>query len=191
MRFLIHQLLFFGIALGVGFGLSYLALEKGQLFSTLRVGPWVAWSEVGSPQPDPYTRAHISRDAALELARAEGIRFVATQDSAGQNLLAQCTYRVDGTTPESSLWTLVAIAQDGSFATKPNAPLALRSDHLIYEGDGSFEIHIGPDLSHKNWLETSSTGALKLALTLYDSSVFSGFTSAANSLPSIFLEGCR
>lgn len=191
MRLLTHLFLFIGIALGVGFGLSYVALEKGRLFGTLSVGPWMAWTEVGSPQPDPYTRAYLSRNGALELARAEGIRFVAKQDSGGQDLLANCTYRIDGTTPETSLWTLAAIQASGASITRPQTPMALRSDHLNYEPDGSFALHVGPHLSHKNWLETSSTNAFELVLTLYDSSVFAGFSSLSDALPSIFVEHCQ
>lgn len=191
MRFLIHLFLFATIALGVGFGLSFAALEKGRLFGTLWVGPWMAWTEVGSPQPDPYTRAYLSRNGALELARAEGIRFVAKQDSGGQNLLANCTYRIDGITPETTLWTLAAVGASGASVTKPDTPMALRSDHLNYEPDGSFALHVGPHLSHKNWLETSATGSFELVLTLYDSSVFSGFSSLSNALPSIFVEQCQ
>lgn len=191
MRFLFHLVLFFSIALGLGFGLSYLALEKGDIYGTLKVGPWVAWTQVGVAHPDPYTRAYISRSGALELARAEGIKFVAKQDSAGQDLLATCTYRIDGTTPETSLWTMVAINSKNANITKPDTSMALRSDHINYEPDGSFALHIGPNLAPQNWLETIPSDSLIFVLTLYDSSVFSGFTSLSNSLPSIFKESCQ
>ena len=42
-----------GVALCVGFGLSWYALCDGRLFGALRVGPWTAWRDVGSPTPDP------------------------------------------------------------------------------------------------------------------------------------------
>lgn len=190
MRTLAHFILFFVISLSVGFGLSYWALEKGQLFGTLQVGPWIAWSDVGSPRPDPYTRAYISRNANLELSRAEGIKFVAKQDSDGRDILAQCNYRIDGTTPETSFWTLAAINDRGASVTRESGPMTLRGDQVNRESDGSFALHVGPFLSASNWLETSAEGRMVLVLTLYDSSVFSGLSSLSNSLPSIFLERC-
>ncbi|MCF6302105.1 MAG: DUF1214 domain-containing protein [Devosiaceae bacterium] len=190
MRTLVHFVLFFVISLSVGFGLSYWALEKGQLFGTLHIGPWIAWSDVGSPQPDPYTRAYISRNANLELSRAEGIKFVAKQDSDGRNILAECTYRIDGTTPETSLWTLMAVNAQGASLTLEGGPMTLRSDQINRADDGSFALRVGPSLSPSNWLETSANGQMILILTLYDSSVFSGLSSLSNSLPSIFVERC-
>lgn len=190
MRTLVHFLLFLMVSLSVGFGLSYWALEKGQMFGTLQVGPWIAWSDVGSPRPDPYTRAYISRNANLELSRAEGIKFVAKQDSDGRDILAECNYRIDGTTPETSFWTLAATDNQGASVTREGGPMTLRGDHVSRAEDGSFALHIGPSLSASNWLETSANGRMELVLTLYDSSVFSGFTSLSNSLPSIFLERC-
>lgn len=190
MRALAHFFLFFVVSLSVGFGLSYWALEKGQLFGTLRIGPWIAWSDVGSPRPDPYTRAYISRNANLELSRAEGIKFVAKQDSDGRDILAECNYRIDGTTPETSLWTLAAINSQGTSLVREGGPMTLRGDHINRAEDGSFALHVGPSLSSSNWLETTAEGQMQLVLTLYDSSVFSGLTSLSNSLPSIFLERC-
>ncbi len=87
------------VALLVGFGLSWYALTDGRLFGAYQSGPWVAWPQAGSPDPDPYSRAFLSRNGALQLGQSEGLQFVATTDSDGRTLDRICAYRIDGTTP--------------------------------------------------------------------------------------------
>lgn len=179
-----------GIALFVGFGLSYLALGDKGLVGTFRVGPWVAWTEVGSPRPDPYTRAYASRSGALQLARAEGIRFSASRDSDGQKLERACTYRVDGTTPVSAFWTLVATDNEGRIISRPGAALAMNSQRLAREDDGRAIIRVSSKLAAGNWLEITGEGNFELVLRLYDTSVFSGFGDFLDGLPAILREAC-
>ncbi len=178
------------IALGLGFGLSYLALVDRGLFGTFRLGPWVAWTGVGSPEPDPYTRAYISRSRALQLARAEGIRFIASHDSAGQALERECTYRIAGSTPVSSFWTLFAVDNAFRIISREGTPLAMNSQRLARANDGAALIRVGPDLNAENWLEIEGRGNYRLVLTLYDSSIFSGFGSLVEVLPTILREAC-
>jgi len=191
LKFLSRLLLFISVALLVGFGLTYLALEKGGLFGTLRIGPWVAWKEIGSPNPDPYTRAYAAISSGLEMARAEGIKFTAKQDSDGNVLVRNCSYRIDGTTPESAFWTLAAIDYNGASITRLGADIVMHSSRINRDEDGSFAINVGPILASGNWLETVGTGNFQLVLNLYDSTVFSGFGLQDDALPAIILEGCN
>ncbi len=191
MRLFFHLVLFFGVSLGIGFGLSYFALDKGTVFGALRVGPWLAWSEVGMPEPDPYTQAFMARNGALELARAEGIRFIAEQDSTGQSLRRECSYQLKGTMPASALWTLLATDQDGISVTRKGADLALNNSRLIRESNGSFILNVGPVLGAKNWLNLQGSGPFHLILNLYDSAIFSNLELGESLLPAITLEGCQ
>ena len=81
MRFLGPLLTAIAVALAVGFGFSWYTLNEGSLFGTITVGPWSAWEEAGTATPDPYTRAHVARNSALQLGASEGLQFVATTDS--------------------------------------------------------------------------------------------------------------
>lgn len=191
MRFLFHLVLFLGVSLGIGFGLSYIALEKGALFGTIRVGPWLAWSQVGIPEPDPYTQAFMARNGALELARAEGIRFTAENDSNGQTLRRECSYRLKGTMPTSAMWTLLATDKEGISVTRQGAILALNNSRLVRESNGSVILYAGPVLREKNWLDIRGNGPFLLILNLYDSAIFSNLDAGESLLPSITLEGCQ
>ena len=190
MKFLINLFIFFGVALTLGFGLSYAALENGALFGTYWVGPWLAWTDVGVPAPDPYTQAYISRTNALELARAEGIRFVANTDSGGEQLSLNCSYRIDGKMPESAFWTLTATDRDGRLVVPNTASLSLVSGRIVQFEDGGFTLRVGPTLAPGNWLQTEGEGEFELVLTLYDTTLFSGLGPASNALPAVSLEAC-
>jgi hypothetical protein len=191
VRFVFRLLLMSCIALAVGFGLSYFALTDGRLFSVSQLGPWTAWPDVGSPTPNPYTRAHLTREAALQLGQAEGLRFVATLDSQGEPLSRACSYLVAGRTPQANFWTLVANDAAGTNVAVPDGPLALRSTGVARENDGSLRIHVGTSLSPGNWLELAGDGPFSLVLTLYDTAVFTGFGAVGDTMPAIEREACR
>ncbi|RUT31017.1 DUF1214 domain-containing protein [Arsenicitalea aurantiaca] len=190
MRFVLNLLAMFAVALAVGFGLSYYALTDGRLFAAVQVGPWSTWPQIGAPSPDPYTRAYLARTGAMQLGQAEGLQFIAHTDSDGQPLERACTYRLAGTTPVASFWTLVAVSpQWVNIAPSGSAP-ALHSTRIARENDGSAVIAVSPRLATGNWLETTGVGPFWLVLTLYDATAFSGFGGTVSSLPAITREAC-
>ena len=190
MRFVIHLLLMVTVALGIGFGLSWYALNDGRLFGGAQIGPWSAWPDVGSAQPNPYTRGHLARAASLQLGLSEGIQFTATSDSAGEPLTRNCTYHVAGTTPLATFWTLYAVDNEGINVAAPDAQAAIRSDSLARANDGAITLNVGTSLMPGNWLELTGTGPFSLVLTLYDTTVFSGLNGSTNPMPSIEREDC-
>jgi hypothetical protein len=189
VRFVLYLLMMIAVALSVGFGLSYYALTDGRLFGVARVGPWTAWPDVGSNTPNPYTRGHLAREASLQLGQSEGLQFSAATDSAGEPLTLACSYRIEGKTPLATFWTLVAVDPFGRNLAAPDQPLALRSTDIARANDGSIIINVGKSLLPFNWLELAGQGPFTLELTLYDTAVFSGFSSD-ESMPSIIREGC-
>ena len=190
MRFLGHLLAMIATALLVGFGLSWYALSDGRLFGTIEIGPWAAWRDAGSPTPDPYTRAFVSRNGALQLGASEGLQLVATTDSDGQPLDRACRYRIDGTTPVATFWTLVPTAPDGTPIARPGGPAGFNSGRIARAEDGSMQLYVSRTLSPFNWLEITGEGAFVLALTLYDTSSFAGVGPTVATLPSIIRETC-
>ncbi|RYE56519.1 MAG: DUF1214 domain-containing protein, partial [Hyphomicrobiales bacterium] len=174
MRFVLLLLISIAIALVTGFGLSYYALNDGRLFGAAEIGPWVSWPDLGSASPNPYSRGHLTREAALQLGRAEGLQFLATSDTAGEALDLSCTYVLSGHVPVSSFWTLVAVDPSGINLAASGTDLALRSSEVVRENSGSMTIHVGTKLSPGNWLELNGAGPFVLELTLYDTTAFSG-----------------
>ncbi|MET3926197.1 DUF1214 domain-containing protein [Devosia sp. 2618] len=189
MRFVFYLLMMIAVALSVGMGLSYYALTDGRLFGVAQVGPWQAWTGAGSSAPDPYTRGHLARMASLELGQSEGLKFVATVDSDGEPLTRRCTYNVHGKTPLATFWTLVATDSDGVNLAVPGGDLAMRSSSIVRTEDGSISINVGTRLQPGNWMELAGSGPFQLVLNLYDTAVFSGFSSD-ESMPAIIRGRC-
>ncbi len=190
MRFVLRLLMSIAVALSVGFGLSYYALTDGRLFGAVSLGPWTTWPDIGSPSPNPYTSGHITRAAALQLGRSEGLQFVAATDSDGATLDLACTYRLDGHVPVSTFWTLTAVDGDWVNLAAPDTDAALRSSEVIRQPDGALRIHVGTQLRPGTWLELAGSGPFSLVLTLYDTTALSSFASSDLTMPSITLEEC-
>jgi hypothetical protein len=190
LRFVLHLLVMLTVALGVGFGLSWFALTDGRLFGAFDVGPWAAWPAAGSANPDPYTRAYLSRNGALELGQSEGLQFTAVNDSAGQPLSRACRYRIEGKTPVATFWTLVATDAAGVNIARPDGVPDIHSARLARANDGSAIIYVGRTLAPRNWLEITGDGPFSLVLTLYDVSVFAGSGGTFEGLPAIIKEAC-
>ncbi|MBI4923884.1 MAG: DUF1214 domain-containing protein [Devosia nanyangense] len=190
MRFLLNLLLMLAVALALGFGLSWYALSDGRLFGAYQSGPWVAWPRAGSPAPDPYSRAFLTRNGALQLGQAEGLQFVAGADSDGRKLDRACRYRIDGTTPVSTFWTLVPTTPDGAGIARPDGPPGFHSARLSRADDGSMQLYVSRTLSPLNWLEITGDGPFQLVLTLYDTTALSGTATGQFSLPAIIRESC-
>ena len=185
MGLLFRLLIGLAIAICVGFGASYYALTDGRLFAAVRVGPWVAWPDVGQPMPNPYTRAYLARSGLLQLGYAEGIQFTAFTDDAGDPLDSNCSYRVTGFVPGASFWTLAATdLQGANIAASPNL-LTLHSERIARTGDGALDASIGSSFAPRNWLEIEPGGAFMLLLTLYDAVVFSGGNTTIENMPSV------
>jgi len=186
LRFLLNLLLLLVVALGTGFGLSWYALSDGRLFGAYQSGPWTTWLRSGSPDPDPYTRAYLARNGALQLGLSEGIQLIATADSDGRPLSRDCRYRVDGSTPTATFWTLVPTAGDGS----PISVSGVSSAELARANDGSVQIYVSRGVAPYNWVEITGQGTFSLILTLYDTTLFSGISSNRTTMPSIIRETC-
>lgn len=190
MRFVLLLLVSIAIALATGFGLSYYALTDGRLFGAAQIGPWISWPDLGSSAPNPYSRGHLTRAAALQLGRAEGLKFVATTDSAGEALDLSCSYTLEGHVPVSSFWTLAAVNSDGVNLAAPGTDLALRSSEIARTNAGAIVVHVGKTLASGNWLELAGSGPFSLELTLYDTTAFSGFSSDNDTMPRITRGEC-
>ncbi len=191
MRFVLNLLALVLVALGIGFGLSWYALTDGRLVGALQSGPWTAWTQVGSPSPDPYTRAYITRSAALQLGQAEGIQLIATTDSDGRLLDRTCRYRIDGRTPTATFWTLVPVDDAGVSIARKDGPPGFQSNRIARANDGSVQLYISKTLSPLNWLEIAGSGPYSLVLSLYDTVIFSSIGATETiALPSIIREAC-
>ncbi|WP_404405535.1 DUF1214 domain-containing protein [Pelagibacterium halotolerans] len=190
MRFIVSLIVMLAVALGVGFGTSYYALTDGRLFGAIRIGPWAGWSEIGTENPDPYSRAYLARTGLLQLGKSEGIRFVARTDSEGDPLERDCNYAMTGNTPGATFWTLLAIAEDGATIAASPALSYFHSERIVYDPDGTVTLHFGPEMMPGNWLPTDGDGRFAFVMTLYDAAGLAGGGASVSTLPAIEKVSC-
>ena len=192
MRFFFELAFIVLVALGLGAAISQVSIQDNLGFGALRIGQWTAWPAEGSRDADPYTRAKVAADGAVPLGAGEGIAFEAEKDLQGNPLQLACSYRLAGQTPLARLWTLTAHAADRSgVETSNGTPAATNSRKIVRNGNGSFEISVGPVLQGGNWINTTGTGPLTLIFRLYDTQVTTAAGLLTPEMPSIELLGCQ
>ncbi|PRD45792.1 DUF1214 domain-containing protein [Phyllobacterium phragmitis] len=166
--------LILAIAIGGGAASVQYALDRFGGFGALEVGQWNAYPAAGTPDSDPYAKAHGARNGALALGAAEGLIFQANRDRQGRALDRRCTYHISGATPPARFWTLYAA--DRSLHPLPPEPgmlPALHSRQILRDEDGSFTITVSPKAQPGNWLPVPGSGPFVLIMTFYDTPVAS------------------
>jgi hypothetical protein len=190
---LLNLALFLGVALGGGLGSSWYMIEAGSRLSTRSFGPWVAWPEAGRPEADPYTRAHIARNAELPLSSTAEMAFKAKTDSRGARLSSACDYAVVMDEFDPTWWGLAVY--DGQGRLIPNAAErhAFNSSTVMREPDGRTVITLARDARPGNWLPSGRSSRVVLVLTVQDAGSASAVHDGAppRSMPEIVRTGCR
>ncbi|MGB5092394.1 MAG: DUF1214 domain-containing protein, partial [Parvibaculum sp.] len=100
------------MALLLGTGSAYLALQDAQARGGIHSGPWATSTRFGSPEADMYTRARVALFGLLALDKKETMYFIANTDSNGEKLSGSCTYRVQGHDLAARWWSITAYASD-------------------------------------------------------------------------------
>jgi hypothetical protein len=178
------------LALGLGLGSAWLVLNGDPPFGGRKLGPWLTWPKLGSPEADPYMRAIVARRGDVPLAVGEGLTFVAEKDNSGRSLDSACAYRVGSVTPQARLWTMTIHPSGGASPSEVAAMSELgrsgfTSSEILRRPDDGFDIFLSKDLSAGNWLQLRTEGAFSLVLRLYDLVGAAGANLDADELPTI------
>jgi hypothetical protein len=191
MRFTLFVIMALAIALGLGGWSARWALDQSAEIGTVAVGPWFANPSAGAPDADPYSKARLAKVGNLTLGLGEGVQFTADRDASGRPLRRECQYKVVGEAPAARVWTIAPYSQEGRLLQPGSGRVAwLTSNNLMRAEDNSFAIAVGPLARAGNWLATSGTGPLVLALSLYDTPVSAASGVANVVLPELTLEKC-
>lgn len=180
------------IAIGGGAASVWYALHVQKGAGAITIGAWTAFPDIGTPEADPYTNARVAREGVLALGRAEGLAFVAAHDSAGQPLLRECAYRIEGNLPVARFWTLYAADQSLDFIrTGKLRPAALQSYQVLRRPDNSVLVDASASPAPGNWLITAGEGPMYFVLTFYDTPIASSTGLSGIELPRIVRRGCN
>lgn len=157
-------------AVAIGLGSAWWVLKKAPwLITTVKVGAWETSLLAGSSAADMYTRAAVAVNFLLALGRDETMYFLATKDSEGKPLRAQCTYLIEGTPPQARWWSITAYADDIFLFDAPNKHYSLNGSTAVLNTRGQFALTTGPAANGDHfWLPTPGNRGLMLTLRLYN-----------------------
>jgi len=184
-------LIVLAIAIGVGGGSVWYALDAQSGVGAIRIGSWTAFPDIGTPDADPYTQARVAREGVLSLGKAEGLAFVADKDSNGAALRRECRYAIEGSFPTARFFTLYAAdASLDPIATGEPRQAALQSRQLLRRDDDTALISTGDHPLPGNWLAVTGTGPLYFVLSFYDTPIATSTGLSDVRLPVIRKAGC-
>jgi hypothetical protein len=178
------------LALGLGLGSAYWAMNGNPPFGSLRLGPWQAWPSLGSPEADPYMRAIIARRGDVPLATGEGLGFTATTDSEGRALDAGCSYSIGTAAPIARLWTLTLYDRDGRLPVTELGRRSFTSTEVVRDAQDRFTIALSREVQAGNWLQLPPSGPFAVTLRLYDPPGAAGANLEEADFPAIQRLGC-
>ncbi|WP_262027531.1 DUF1214 domain-containing protein [Microvirga sp. Mcv34] len=185
--FIVYALL---LALGLGLGSAYWAINGEPPFGSLRLGPWQAWPKLGSPEADPYMRAILARRGDVPLATGEGLGFTAQTDSEGRPLDSACTYTIGAVAPTARLWTLTLYDGDGRLPVTELGRRNFTSAEVLRDAQDRFTIALSRTLQPGNWIQLPAAGPFAVSLRLYDPPGAAGANLEQVDFPVIQRLGC-
>jgi hypothetical protein len=159
--------LYGSMALVLGLGTAWYAIDNGTRLTIESDGPWQHWSLAGDPSSDPYTRAHFARAGWLPLAPAEGAYYAAYRDSTGSTLYADCEYDVAGLPAKGRWWSLSAYDPSGRVLPSPTGLRAINAATAMPGPRGAVAIRVSRQPSPGNWLPVSGSNRMVLMLRVY------------------------
>ncbi len=191
MPFLLRFLLFAAIALIVGLGSAWRAVDHGFFATSYRFGPWAYWFKEGTAEADPYTIAHIARQGGLPITSASTMTFTATRDSDGARISGDCTYELTGYAIPAVWWNIAAFKIDGQPMPNRAGRSGFSSTTIVTSAGGAYVVRLSPDIQPGNWLPSSRGDRVLLRITVLrpiNPDVF--LQSAREILPQIRLMEC-
>jgi hypothetical protein len=187
-----------GIAAAIGIASAWYMVDYGSNLNVERDGPWQRWTIAGAPGADPYTKAHFLRAGWLPLSTKAAHYYLATKDSSGEALYADCDYSVSGTAPPSRRWTLAAFDMTGLSIAPGGGRAVVSSSTALLGPEAALNIKVSSSTSPGNWLGLSGAARMQLLFTFYGRSeravranagLGNGPTHVA--MPIIVRTGCR
>jgi hypothetical protein len=192
-KVLLNLALLLGISLGGGLGSAWYMIEAGSRLSTRSFGPWVTWPTAGRPEADPYTRAHIARNAELPLSSTAELTFRAKTDSRGAWLTSGCDYAIVMEEFDPAWWNLAVYDLQGRLIVNAAERHAFNRSTALRDLDGRTIVTLARDARPGNWLPSGRGNRVVLVLTMQDANMANAVHDGGSlkAMPEIVRTGCR
>jgi hypothetical protein len=168
MRGFMRMCAFLVLGVGLGYCSADYSMEQGLTHVSVRNGAWTIWPAAGSPDADPYTRAHFAATGHLPLTIFEAATFRADTDDSGAPLDQECEYRIEGTSLAARWWSLAAYRSNRSTIANAAERHAFNSTNLVFDSQGEFTIALASRARPGNWLPLAPSGRFYLSLSLFN-----------------------
>ena len=190
---LLNLAVLLGVALGGGLGSAWYMIEAGSRLSTRTFGPWVTWPSAGRPEADPYTRAHIARNAELPLSSTAELTFRAKTDNRGAWLTSGCDYAIVMEEFDPAWWGLAVYDLQGRLIANAADRHAFNIGSAMRDLDGRTVVTLARDARPGNWLPSGRGNRIVLVLTVQDANMANAVHDGGSlkSMPDIVRTGCR
>jgi hypothetical protein len=186
LRNVVTFLFVISLSAAIGLWSAHTAIGYKPWLGVVEASPWWALKDTSVEDRNPYVAAYILTHDTVPLGAAEGVSFRAEEDSDGNTLKTECSYILQGRTPQVRYWTLAAYDTKGRLLQRNSRNSALSSHDIVWRQDGSFRVNLSTWPMPGNWFILPDQGAFHLILRLYDpSAVTTSFSAAAPSMPSI------
>lgn len=185
---------FLALALGLGFGTARLMIDEGSAITTQTEGAWVSWFRAGSPDADPYTRAHMARTGWLPIGSSSARYYTARVDDNGDRLSVDCDYLITSGPLGGEWWSLTMFDKRGRLIANTAGRYGFNSGNILRAPDRSFRIEMARMARPGNWLPMPAGGKPILVLQIYGvKTVKDGSENAAKPppLPVVERVSCR
>jgi hypothetical protein len=151
----------------VGAGSAWFVLSGAVRVSEDHVGAWSIDLDRGGEDAGLYQRGVTAVQVLLALAKEEAVYFVATDDDNGDELRADCTYRVTGGDLPATWWSLTLY--DGAYLpNNDDDHLSVDATSVELADDGAWNAYLGPSPdSRGDWISTNGADRPNLVLRLY------------------------
>ena len=177
------------LALVIGAGSAYLAINSLSGDAVVINGPWTTSLATGGVKADQYTRAYVALTGLLALNKDETIYFGANKDSAGEALDGHCTYRMEGSDPDARWWSITLYGADNFLIPNAANRFSISKNSVTRTADGAFVIRLSSVEETGNWIATAPDG-FQITLRLYNPGPTVKENPGAAPLPSIVKEAC-
>ena len=186
-------LFYAGLTLFLGLGSAWHMVDRGSILTTGKIGPWSVWYSAGSPNADPYTRAHFAQSGRLPITSTSALYYLAKTDADGDLLTSECEYAIEGAPVDAAWWSIAAYTASGRLIPNKASRHAFSSRDIALGADGKYRIVLAREARPGNWLPAGESEELQLMMRVYgprttDSAVQGRVTD--NSVPSIRRMSC-
>lgn len=136
-------------------------------------GTWLYSDKIGATTASSIERARVAINGPLGLSSKEAVYFVAIQDSAGEPLRSQCTYRVRGQPIDTRWWSLT-LYDSVTQHYVPNAEnrSSWNSVSIPRTDEGDWVVNVAPTPQVMAWLPSQEAPdqSFDLMLRVYNPS---------------------